>query len=232
VNAVVGSGSLITFPTLLAAGYSPLVANQSNCLGLVPGSASGALGYRDELAGQGTRIRHLSVASALGGITGAILLLTLPGAVFDGVVPVLVLLACVLVALQPRMRQWVAARRPEDGHGGGALFAGVYLTGVYGGYFGAAQGVILMALLPTFLGDHLQRLNALKNVLAGLVNLIAALVFIAFGHIALGAAAVVAVGAVVGGHLGARYGRRLPPQALRAAIVVIGVVVAVKLLLD
>lgn len=232
INAVVGSGSLISFPTLVAAGYDPLVANVTNNVGLVPGSISGAVGYRRELSGQGARVRHLGAASALGGLTGASLLLLLPGEVFDTIVPVLILVACALVAVQPRMRRWVAARRPEEGHGGIGLFASVFFTGVYGGYFGAAQGVILMALLSIFLADTLQRLNGLKNVLAGMVNGVAAILFIVFADVAWGAAAILAAGAVVGGQLGATYGRRLPPAALRAVIVVVGVVVAVKLLLD
>jgi uncharacterized protein len=232
INAIVGSGSLVSFPTLVAAGYDPLVANVTNSLGVVPGSISGAVGYRRELEGQRARIRHLGVASTLGGITGATLLLLLPGEVFDAVVPILILVACVLVVLQPRLRRWMAGARPEEGHGGAGLWAGVFLTGVYGGYFGAAQGVILMALLSIFLADDLQRLNGLKNVLAGMVNGVAAVLFVLFADVAWGAAALLAVGAVLGGQLGARYGRRLPPQVLRGIIVVVGLVVAVKLLLD
>ena len=232
INAIVGSGSLISFPTLVAAGYDPLVANVSNNIGLVPGSISGAVGYRRELEGQGPRIRHLGLASGSGGIVGSALLLVLPGDVFEAVVPVLIVIACVLVALQPRLRRLVVARRPDEGHGGPALFAFVFLTGVYGGYFGAAQGVILMSLLSIFLADHLQRLNGLKNVLAGLVNGVAAAIFIAFADVAWSATALLAVGAVIGGQLGARYGRRLPPAALRALIIVVGLVVATKLALD
>ena len=171
------------------------------------------------------------MASGSGGVVGAALLLLLPGEVFDAVVPVLIVVACVLVALQPRLRQVVAARRPDEGHGGPALFASVFLTGVYGGYFGAAQGVLLISLLSIFLADGLQRLNGLKNVLAGLVNGVAAAVFIAFADVAWGAVAVLAVGAVIGGQLGARFGRRLPPAALRALIIVVGLVVATKLAL-
>ena len=232
INTIVGSGSLITFPTLLAAGYDPVVANVSNTVGLVPGSISGAVGYRRELAGQRDRIRQLGAASLLGGITGAVLLLVLPGEVFDAIVPVLILVACFLVAVQPRMREWVAARRSVEGHGGAGLFVTVYLTGIYGGYFGAAQGVILMALLSIFLADGLQRLNALKNVLAALVNGVAAVLFIVLADVAWEAAGLLAVGAVVGGQLGATFGRRLPPAALRATIIAVGLVVAVKLLLD
>jgi uncharacterized membrane protein YfcA len=233
INTIVGSGSLITFPTLLAAGYDPLVANVSNTIGLVPGSISGAVGYRRELQGQADRIRHLGAASLLGGTTGAVLLLTTPSDVFEDVVPILILVACALVALQPRLRQWQARRRPHDtGHGGAGLRATVFATGIYGGYFGAAQGVILMALLSIFLADHLQRLNALKNVLAALVNGVAALLFMVFADVHWGAAALLAVGATAGGQLGATVGRRIPPELLRVLIIVVGVTVAVKLLLD
>ena len=232
VNTVVGSGSLITFPALLAAGYPPLVANQSNCLGLVPGSVSGAVGYRRELAGQGARLRRFGAASLSGGVVGAILLLTLPEAVFDGVVPVLVLVACVLVAVQPRLRAWLAERRGEEHDGGRWLLAGIFLTGVYGGYFGAAQGVILMALLSIFIADDLQRLNGVKNVLAGLVNAVAAALFVAVGQIAYGPALLLALGSTLGGQIGGTVGRRLPPDVLRVVIIVVGAVAFVKLLAD
>jgi uncharacterized membrane protein YfcA len=161
--------------------------------------------------------------------------LVLPGSVFRGVVPALILLACALVAAQPWLSARVARRRSADGaaqpkHGGPALFASVYLTGVYGGYFGAAQGVILIALLGIFLHDDLQRLNAAKNVLAALVNGVAALLFIAAAHVAWGPAGVLAVGAAIGGQAGARLGRRLPAPVLRVAIVVVGTAVAIRLL--
>lgn len=232
VNTVVGSGSLITFPALLAAGYPPLVANQSNCLGLVPGSVSGAVGYRRELAGQGARLRRFGAASLSGGVVGAILLLTLPEAVFDGVVPVLVLVACVLVAVQPRLRAWLAERHGDEHDGGPWLLAGIFLTGIYGGYFGAAQGVILMALLSIFIADDLQRLNGVKNVLAGLVNAVAAALFVAVGQIAYGPALLLALGSTLGGQIGGTVGRRLPPDVLRVVIIVVGAVAFVKLLAD
>lgn len=170
--------------------------------------------------------------SLAGGITGATLLLVAPG-VFEDVVPFLVLVACALVAAQPHLRRWLDARdRGPHEHGGPVLAATVFGTGVYGGYFGAAQGVILLALLSVFLDDDWQRLNGLKNVLAGLVNGVAALLFIVFGHIAYGAAAILAAGAVVGGQVGAKVGRRIPGELMRGLIIVVGVIVAVKLLVD
>ena len=230
INAIVGSGSLITFPTLLAIGYDPVVANVSNTVGLVPGSISGTIGYRRELEGQAGRVRALGGASLAGGVTGAILLLVLPGSVFERVVPVLILVACALVALQPRL-----ARRSNSDHRAAGthsrwLPVSIYATGIYGGYFGAAQGVILIALLGIFLDDHLQRLNALKNFLAALVNGVAALIFMVVADVAWGAAALLAAGAIAGGQVGAKVGRRIPAPVLRVVIVVVGTAVAVRLL--
>jgi uncharacterized membrane protein YfcA len=235
INSIAGSGSLITFPTLLAFGYSPVVANVTNTIGLVPGALSGAVGYRRELRGQRARLVRLGVASTLGGITGAILLLVLPGSVFRGVVPVLILVACALVAAGPRLSARLAGRRLAAGagdpaHGGPGLWACVYLTGVYGGYFGAAQGVILIALLGIFLDDDIQRLNGAKNVLAALVNGVAALVFVVAAHVVWSVGAVLAAGAIIGGQIGAKVGRRLPAALLRWTIVVVGTAVAIRLM--
>lgn len=232
INVVIGSGSLISFPTLVALGYTPVTANVSNNIGLVPGSITGALGYRRELAGQGRRARTLAVASGSGGLTGAGLLLTLPSGVFDAVVPVLVLAACALMAAQPRLSRWVASRRSEGARDvGPAPLAIAYGAGIYGGYFGAAQGVILLAMLSVFVPDDLQRSNALKNVLAGTVNGIAAIVFVAFADVAWEAAAGIGIGAIAGGAVGARFGRRIPPAVLRALVIALGVAVAVRFLL-
>lgn len=233
VNAVIGSGSLITFPTLVAVGYEPIVANVSNNVGLVPGSFAGVYGFRRELEGQGGRVRVLASASLLGGLAGATLLLTLPSDVFDAVVPVLVLAACALMLVQPRLSVWVARRRAADGRDvGPAPLALVFLAGIYGGYFGAAQGVILLAVLAVFVPDELKRSNAVKNVLAGTVNAVAAVVFILFADVAWEAVVLIALGATVGGTLGAGIGRRIPPAVLRGLVVAIGLTVAVSLILD
>jgi uncharacterized membrane protein YfcA len=231
INAVVGSGSLITFPTLLAFGFPPVIANVSNNIGLVPGNVSGALGYREELSGQRGRLIRLGIASCAGSLAGAGALLALPPGVFEVVVPALIILACVLVVLQPRLSAWVAARGKERGEQGGPfLIAGVFLAGVYGGYFGAAQGVLVIGLLGVFLTESLQRVNAGKNVLVTIVNATAAIVFVIFAHVAWLAVALIAAGSTAGGLIGARVGRRLPPLALRIIIVVIGVIAAVKLI--
>jgi uncharacterized membrane protein YfcA len=235
INTVVGSGTLITFPTLLAFGIPPVTANVSNTVGLVPGSISGAIGYRRELVGQRSRVLRLSVASLVGGLTGGVLLLVLPDDAFAAIVPVLILLGCVLVVLQPRISAWVAARHDAAGglphHGAWWVWPGVLLTGVYGGYFGAAQGVILMGVLGIGIADSLQRLNGLKNVLAGLVNGIAGVMFIAVADVDWRVVALIAVGSVVGAQVGATVGRRLPGGVLRVVIVVVGVVALVSFLL-
>ena len=230
VNVIVGSGSLITFPTLLALGYPPVLANVSNNVGLVPGSVSAVHAYRRELVGQRSRMLTLGPASLAGGLTGAVVLLALPHSVFKAAVPFLVLAAAVLMAVQPRITVWLADRGERHVHGGAPLVVGVFLTGIYGGYFGAAQGVMLIGIFGVLTDDALQRLNALKNVLAGLTNLVAAIVFMVTAHIDYTAAGLIAVGAFIGGYVGSRFGRRLPPQILRAIIVVVGIVAIVKLL--
>jgi uncharacterized protein len=292
INTVVGSGTLITFPTLLAFGYPPVLANVSNNVGLVPGVASGVYGYRSELGGQRRRLIRLGSASVCGGLVGAILLLTLPQSAFKAIVPALIGVAVVMVIIQPRLAKWVAERQraraalatPDSAGAGGAgagsaggvsLVAGndganvgagadgasvgegadgasavavaappaaaeaiggpvlwvlVFLAGIYGGYFGAAQGVLLIGMLGIALNDSLQRINAAKNVLAGLVNGLAAVVFILATHIDWGVAGLIAAGSIIGGQVGARIGKRLPPWGLRVLIVCVGTAALVKLL--
>jgi hypothetical protein len=312
INTVVGSGTLITFPTLLAFGYPPVLANVSNNLGLVPGVASGVHGFRKELQGQRRRIIRLGSASLCGGLVGAILLLVLPAGAFKDIVPVLIGIALVIIVFQPRLNRWVARRqanrtkdpagpvppgtgpagaglsqtRPartnpasdnggpglstvdtleldtlelDTAHvdamasetvlgnmapvvapsapagleaqvGGPVLWVLVFLTGVYGGYFGAAQGVLLIGIMGVAFTDTMLRINAVKNVLAGLVNGLAAIVFVIATHIDWGAAGLIAAGAILGGQLGARIGRRLSPVALRILIVCVGVAALAKLL--
>lgn len=227
INAAVGSGTLITFPTLLAFGVPPVVANVSNTIGLVPGSLAGAWGYRRELAGQRGRILRFGVAALIGGAVGGILLLVLPAGAFEAIVPVLIGLGVLLVATGPRISRWVAARHgeaPDDGSERWWVWPAIALLGVYGGYFGAAQGVLLMAILGIGVADDIQRHNATKNVLAALVNGVAAVLFIVVADVDWAYALLIAAGAIVGGVIGAGVGRRLPPPVLRGVIVVVGVV--------
>ena len=237
INTVVGSGTLITFPVLLALGVPPITANVSNTIGLVPGSASGAWSYRRELAGQRDRLIRLAGASVLGAVAGALLLLTLPAGVFKAVVPVLIIAALGLVIAQP----WLSRKLPateHDGPGGHHALAGhrvllwcaVLLTGVYGGYFGAAQGVILIAIMGILLDADLQRVNALKNVLAGLVNAVAGVIFIILAHPDWTYVAIIAAGSAVGGQVGGLIGRRLSPVVLRGVIVIVGTAALLKFL--
>ncbi len=233
INTIVGSGSLVTFPTLLFFGYPPLVANISNNIGLVPGGISGVHGYRRELARAVPTIRHLGPASLVGGIIGALLLLVLPESVFDAVVPALIFVGLLLVVFGPALQKRARAHHPATGAPDRKVLVWVLvaLTGVYGGYFGAAQGVILIGLLSTLMSEELQVLNGLKNLLALIVNGVAALTFVVFSshHVDWRAAALVGVGSLIGGVIGARIGRRLPPLVLRGVIIVVGVVAILKM---
>jgi uncharacterized protein len=240
INAVVGSGTLVIFPVLLAVGLPPVTATVSNSLGLVPGNLTGAIGYRRELAGQRRLLIRLLPASVLGALTGAFLLLHLPASSFEAIVPVLIGLAVVLVATQPLIQKALRARRPagadddadadpEQRIGTGrmaALFAGAYATGTYGGYFAASQGVLQIGIFGLLIRESLQRLNAIKNVLTTAVNGVAAAAYVvvATDRIDWAASALIAVGAIAGGYTGARFGRRLPSALLRTAIVVLGLI--------
>ena len=174
---------------------------------------------------------RLGTASVLGGATGAVLLLVLPASAFKAIVPVFIAVALVLVLLQPRLKRLLARREVNPQREGGILtLLAVYLTGVYGGYFGAAQGILLLGILGVALSQTLHRTNALKNVLAGLTNGVAGLYFIVAAHVAWAPAAIIACTSIIGAQLGAHYGRRLPPAALRGLIVVVGLTAIVRLL--
>jgi len=231
INSVVGSGTLFTFPVLLAFGYAPVVANVSNTVGLVPGNASGAVGYRRELAGQRARAIPLACASLVGAGIGATLLLTLPPSAFKAIVPAFIAVALILIVFQSRIAKWLADRGGAAGDRAGPVAtAGVFAAGIYGGYFGAAQGILNLSILSLSIDDSLTRLNALKVVLVGVANLVSGIVFVFAAHVAWAAAGLIAAGSVLGGLLGARVGRRLSPKVLRAVIVVVGVVAIVRLL--
>ena len=233
INTIVGSGTLITFPTLLFFGVPPLAANVSNNLGLVAGGITGSWGYRAELSGQASGVRRLAPLSFVGSVVGAGLLLVLPPSAFKSIVPALIALALVLVVVGPGLQQRFVSRHEgvEPAWHAPAMAAGVFVAGMYGGYFGAAQGVLLMGLFSMLSAEPIQRLNGYKNMLALIVNVVAAVVFVLFAreHIDWTVVALVGVGAFVGGILGARIGRRLPPMLLRAVIITIGTVAIVKL---
>ena len=238
INTIVGSGTLITFPVLLATGLPPVVANVSNTIGLVPGSISGAIGYRKELAGQRTRILRLGGTALVGGLIGAILLLSLPSSAFDTIVPVLIGLALILVVLQPKLSAALKRRRERNGDtagphpdGGPVLLVGLLLASAYGGYFGAAQGVLYLSLMGLLLHDTLQRINGVKNILGAVVNGVAAVFFVFVAEVDWTAVLLIAVGSALGGQLGAKIGRRLPPTVLRGVIVLVGLVAIAQLLL-
>ena len=230
INTVVGSGTLITFPVLLALGYAPVPANVANTIGLAPGSVSGAWGYRRGLLGQGARAARLGASAALGGVTGAVLLLVLPASSFAAIVPAFVAIALLLTVLQPRLN--ARFHKQEIGIGAARRVLTsltVYASAVYGGYFGAGQGILLIAILGVVLAQDLQRTNALKNVLTGTVNGVAGLYFICAAHVEWGPAAIIAVGSIAGAQLGARFGQRLQPAALRAVIVAVGILAIIDL---
>ncbi|MFD6364622.1 sulfite exporter TauE/SafE family protein [Streptomyces roseolus] len=236
INTIVGSGTLITFPVLLATGLPPITANVSNALGLVPGSISGAIGYRRELKGQTRRVLRLGAAALVGGLVGAILLLALPSEAFDAIVPILIGLALVLVLFQPRIAAAVQRRREATGNeahpdGGPALLVGLALASMYGGYFGAAQGVLYLSLMGLLLHDDLQRINAVKNILGALVNGVAAVFFLFVAEFDWTAVLLIAVGSTLGGQIGAKVGRRLKPAVLRGVIIAVGVVAILQLTL-
>jgi uncharacterized membrane protein YfcA len=242
INAVVGSGTLVTFPVLVALGYPPVTATMSNAVGLVLGGVSGTWGYRRELDGQRGRLAWQAAAALIGALIGAFLLLHLPENAFETVVPYLIVGAIALVILQPRLQRELARRRTANGAqvGDGAepsrrvlvvLVFATFLIGIYGGYFTAAQGILQIGVMGVLLTEDLQRVNAAKNLLSLLVNVVAAATYtlVAFDRVNWAIAGLIAVGSLLGGVFGASVGRRLPPAVLRAAIVVLGTVALVRI---
>lgn len=232
INGVIGSGTLITFPVLLAVGYPPVVANVSNTLGLVPGAASSAVAYREELRGRRRQLMRYAPATTGGAVLGAALLLILPESAFEVIVPVLIAISLVLVVFQPRISAWVTARRrTHQPHGGPLLLGGIFGTGIYGGYFGAGQGVLLFGLLASSLDQDLRQVNAMRAVLAGIANAVAAIIFVFAADVAYLPVLLIAAGSTLGGVFGAGIGRRLPDPALRAVVVVVGLAAIAQLVL-
>lgn len=227
VNTIAGAGSLLTFPALLGIGLSPLAANVTNCLGVIPGSASGAYGMREELRGQGPLLVRLSVWVGAGSLVGAVLLLALPGGAFDRVVPVLVGAAGLLVLAQPLV---IARTRRNESHppspGTGPAIGAV---GIYSGYFGAAQGVMLIGVLGMLAPAPLRRVNALKNVIAVTANGVAGAVYALVAPVDWLAVLLLALGSACGGPIGALLAKRIPPGPLRIGIAAVALTVAVRL---
>ncbi|MBT1001828.1 sulfite exporter TauE/SafE family protein [Paenarthrobacter sp. DKR-5] len=233
INSVVGSGTLVTFPVLVALGYPPVTASVSNAMGLIAGGAAGVWGYRRELEGLGGQLLRLLPASVLGAVTGAWLLLHLPESVFGVAAPFLIVIALLFVVFQPRLQRWVRRRaeRADETDGRRTSHAVpltllVYFAGVYGGYFVAAQGILLVGILGVFMAGTIQQANAMKNVLVLGVNVVAGISYMlfAFSRISWPAVGLIAVSSLVGGYLGSTFGRRLPPNILRAIIIVLGLV--------
>lgn len=233
LTSTVGVASLISFPVLLAVGLPPVVANASNTVGLVPAGVSGSFGYREELREHPVVARLVILTCAVGAVGGALLLLLLPAGVFEAVVPWLILFTCLLVGVQPRLAAWLKRRsgRTADRTTMGPVtrfFA--LLTGVYGGYFGAGSGVMMVAVLGLGLDIDLRAVNALKTLAIFSGNVVASVVFVLVADLDWAAIGLVAAGSLVGGYVGARVGRRLPPTLFRGLVVVAGIVAAVALL--
>ncbi|MGH4019979.1 MAG: sulfite exporter TauE/SafE family protein [Pseudonocardiaceae bacterium] len=232
VNALAGGGSLLVFPALLAVGFSPLAANVTNSVAQCPGYVGIALGSRRELRGQRARVLSCVGVAALGALGGALLLLTLPGAVFDAVVPALVGLASLLLGLQPLLERWIGEPEPDAPDRLSMLLPAVFFASIYGGYFGGALGVILIAVLSVTAHGELRRLNAVKGVLSLVVGVVTVLVFSVGAPVDWLSVALLAPTTLLGGYLGAKLAGRLPASVLRIAVVLVGLAVAVYLLLE
>jgi uncharacterized membrane protein YfcA len=238
VNAVAGGGSLISFPALLAVGYPALTANVTNTVALCPGYVGGTLGYRKELSGQRRRVVSLGLLSVVGALLGSWLLVVSSPELFEAIVPWLIFLACGLLAAQPRLAAALRGRRAragiaEEGRGPswGPLVAAQFAAAVYGAYFGAGVGIMMLAILGIFVADSLQRLNALKGLLSLIINVVAAVFFAFLADVAWVAVAVMAVTALIGGQLGVLAARRLNDKVLRWLVVAFGIIVGLRLLL-
>ncbi|MGA8112814.1 MAG: sulfite exporter TauE/SafE family protein [Actinocatenispora sp.] len=231
INTVVGSGTLVTFPVLVALGYPPVTATTSNAVGLITGSITGAYGYRHELPGQRDRLIRYAIASFFGAIGGTVLLLSLPHKAFEVIVPGLVGISVLLVAVQPLITRRLR-RRTSEPRSGPLLYVLIFLVGVYGGYFTAAQGIMLVGVMGLLLAEPLQRLNAFKNVLTAVVNLVAGAIYAVVAPVSWPVIGILAVSSTLGGLLGAKIGRRLPAPVLRVIIVIIGVLAIVRLVTE
>jgi uncharacterized membrane protein YfcA len=235
INAVAGGGSLISFPALLAAGYASKTANVTNTVALWPGYAGGSYGYRTELSRQRRRFLYLAGPAILGALAGSVILLATPGSAFDVVVPFLILFACTMMAFQDRLSSFALSHRlasQGETHVPFALQLATFIFAIYGAYFGAALGIIMLAFLSILLPDDIQHSNALKGLLSLLINAVAVVYFAFFGPVRWLPVVVMGVGAVAGGYLGVGVARRLGRQWLRVVVVGYGAVVAAILLVQ
>ncbi len=234
INAVAGGGSLISFPALVAAGYESKTANVTNTVALWPGFVGGSVGYREELRVQRRRMLALAPPAVVGAIVGAVVLLATPAAAFDAIVPFLILFACAVLAFQDQLAAFAETHHLGAVHGEHvppAMLATTFVLAIYGAYFGAGMSIIMLALLGIFMPDDIQRSNALKVMLAALINAVAVVYFALFGPVRWGTAAVMAVGAILGGYIGAHFARRLGRRWLRGIVLAYGVTSAIVLLL-
>ena len=237
LSSTVGVASLLSFPVLVGLGLPPVVANVSNTLGLIPGGLGGVLGYRDEVRAAGPIARVIVVVCALGAAVGAALLLGLPPGVFETIVPYLILFTCLLVGVQPRIARWLRARHEqrhgeqlaERRHMSPATTVFATITGVYGGYFGAGAGVMMVAVLGIGTDLELRIVNGLKTLSLMVGNVVAGLIFVVVADPRWDVVVLLAAGSLIGGYVGARVGRKLPDAAFRWAVVAAGVVAALLL---
>lgn len=237
LSSTVGVASLLSFPVLVGLGLPPVVANVSNTLGLVPAGLGGVVGYREEVRDAGRVAWVVSAVCAVGAVLGAALLLGLPPGVFEAVVPFLILFTCLLVGVQPRVAAWLRARHErrhgevlaERRHMSPATTAFATVTGVYGGYFGAGAGVMMVAVLGLGTDLEMRIVNGLKTLSLMVGNIVAGLVFVVVAEPRWHVVALLAAGSLVGGYVGARIGRLLPDAVFRWAVVAAGVVAALLL---
>jgi hypothetical protein len=230
-NGVAGGGTLITFPVLLALGYPALVANVTSTVGIWPGYLGGVAGFRREIAGHRRLLRTLVPVTVVGASIGAVLLLTTPSSAFTRLAPWLVLFASVLFALGPLLSRWLAGEDPVPRSRPVVLGIGMFLAAVYSGYFGAAVGVIMLAVLGLTLPGTLTRDSGIRAVLSVLANGVAAIVFVIHGHLQWEAAGLVAAGCLAGGYLGAAVARKLPTSIFRMIVIAIGLATGIRLLI-
>lgn len=229
VNGAAGGGTLISFPALLAVGYPALTANVTSTVGIWTGYLGGTAGFRQEVNAQRRRLAGLVPTAVAGAATGGALLLTTPSADFKFLAPYLLLFSCLLFAVQPVVRSWLGGRADPHAHAV-AMQVGIFLASVYGAYFGAGLGVVMLAVLGTALPEPIKKVNGLRSVLALVVNTVAVVIFVAHAHVAWGAAGLMTGCALVGGYIGSRVARRVPASALRSGVIVLGLVTALRLL--